>query len=138
MAATIIVENRGDFLFVEEGKEHVEGVWNLPCGSIEEGESPKEAAVREAREETGLEVELDRLVGVYLDVTYSSGEPVVNFVYSAEGTLGEPEPLKEDSVKSVEYLSIEDVNERELRAEYIPLALEDYINNKSGYMRDVR
>jgi 8-oxo-dGTP diphosphatase len=40
-------------------------VWCLPGGGVEEGESLAEGAVREAKEETGLDVELTRLVGVY-------------------------------------------------------------------------
>lgn len=40
-------------------------VWCLPGGGVEEGESLAEGAIREAKEETGLEVELTRLVGVY-------------------------------------------------------------------------
>ena len=39
--------------------------WCLPCGWVEPDESPAEAAVREVREETGLEVVVERLVGVF-------------------------------------------------------------------------
>jgi ADP-ribose pyrophosphatase YjhB (NUDIX family) len=40
-------------------------LWNLPGGAVERGELPTEAVVREVVEETGLEVAIDRLVGVY-------------------------------------------------------------------------
>ena len=40
-------------------------VWGLPGGAIDPGETPAEAAIREAYEETGLQVRLTRLVGLY-------------------------------------------------------------------------
>jgi ADP-ribose pyrophosphatase YjhB (NUDIX family) len=39
--------------------------WILPSGGVEEGESLAQAAIRETKEETGLDVELTRLVGIY-------------------------------------------------------------------------
>ncbi|NEP08795.1 MAG: NUDIX domain-containing protein [Symploca sp. SIO2C1] len=39
--------------------------WNLPGGTVENGELPTEAVIREVKEETGLEVDIERLVGVY-------------------------------------------------------------------------
>jgi ADP-ribose pyrophosphatase YjhB (NUDIX family) len=40
-------------------------VWNLPGGALESRELPTEAAIRETKEETGLEIEVERLIGVY-------------------------------------------------------------------------
>jgi len=40
-------------------------LWNLPGGGVEAGESPWEGVIREAKKETGLEVEIMRLSGVY-------------------------------------------------------------------------
>jgi 8-oxo-dGTP diphosphatase len=40
-------------------------LWNLPGGAVESGELPTDAVVRETKEETGLDVVIERLVGVY-------------------------------------------------------------------------
>jgi ADP-ribose pyrophosphatase YjhB (NUDIX family) len=60
------------------------GLWGLPGGSVEIGESVTTAIVREVREETGLAVEVERLVGVYSDpafqvVRYKDGN-VVHYI----------------------------------------------------------
>ena len=46
--------------------------WALPGGAIEAGETPAQAAVREAREETGLNVEITQLVGLYTKPYWNS------------------------------------------------------------------
>lgn len=62
LAAIIAIIDDGKILLTK--REDFE-VWCLPGGSVEDGESLAEAAMREAKEETGVDVELTRLVGVY-------------------------------------------------------------------------
>lgn len=62
LAVIVAVIDNGKVLLTK--REDFE-VWCLPGGSVEEGESVAEAGVREAKEETGLDVELTGLVGVY-------------------------------------------------------------------------
>ena len=62
LGVTIAVINADQILLTR--REDFE-VWCLPGGAVDPGESLAQAAVRETREETGLEIELTRLVGVY-------------------------------------------------------------------------
>lgn len=63
------------------------GVWCLPGGMVEEAESVAEAAIRETKEETGLDVTLTRLVGVYSRL---GGLPDIHAVlYTAQPIGGE-------------------------------------------------
>jgi 8-oxo-dGTP diphosphatase len=59
----VIRDDEGRLLLIKRGHEPGAGLWSLPGGRIEPGETDAEALVREMREETGLEVEPGRLIG---------------------------------------------------------------------------
>jgi ADP-ribose pyrophosphatase YjhB (NUDIX family) len=86
----VIVERDGRALLLKRGIEPMRGAWVFPSGYVNRGEPVEAAAVREAREETGLEVTLGPLIGVY---SYT-GSPVVVLVWLAEAE-GEAAPGEE-------------------------------------------
>jgi mutator protein MutT len=59
----VIMDDKGRLLLIKRGHEPGAGLWSLPGGRIEPGETDAEALVREMREETGLEVQVGRLIG---------------------------------------------------------------------------
>ncbi len=71
VGAVIIEQDR--VLLIKRGKPPLEGQWSIPGGMLEIGEEVREAAAREAREETGLEVAADELLGVFDRVLRDAG-----------------------------------------------------------------
>ncbi len=65
VGAGVLVETEGRVVLVRRGVEPKAGYWSLPSGYVEADELAEAAAVREAKEETGLQVEIDDLLGVY-------------------------------------------------------------------------
>jgi ADP-ribose pyrophosphatase YjhB (NUDIX family) len=89
-------DEAGRILLVREAGQ--DGGWGTVGGAVEPGESPADAAVREAREEIGADIELTRLVDVVggpdYEVTYPNGDRVayVAAVYEARIVDGSPAP----------------------------------------------
>ena len=63
---TIILEN-DKIILIKRLNNPFKNHWAIPGGFVEYGEKVEDAAVREAKEETGLDIELTKLVGVYSD-----------------------------------------------------------------------
>ena len=82
-------------------------VWCMPGGQIETGESFAQAAIREAKEEVGLDVRLTRLVGTYTRATWVNGLYHVQ-IFAATVTGGTPR-LQASEVTEIAYFGINEL-----------------------------
>ena len=75
----LIINNKKEILLVKSHK-WLNNKYSVPGGHVEIGESFEEAIIREVKEETGLDIKITRLIGLYSSAT----NPVVLAVYSSE------------------------------------------------------
>ena len=107
---------RGDeVLIIKRGKPPFMGAWSIPGGGLEYGEILEDAARREVREETGLEIQIVGLLGAYdglLSDAHGGGfkSHTVIIDYVAEWVSGEPE-AGDDAVEA-EFVSMDEAISR--------------------------
>ena len=124
-----LIEHEGRLVLVRRLAEPLAGYWAPPAGYVESGESVPQAVLREAREETGLEIALDGLAEVYsradvnvLIVAYRAhviggalraGDDALEAAYFAPGQLPqEPPPTSGAAIDEWFYGVIRDATAR--------------------------
>lgn len=100
----------GEVLLIRRGRPPREGEWSLPGGKIEPGERAVEAALRELREETGVEARLVGLVDVVDGIFPEAGRHYVLIDYLAVWMAGEP--VAGDDAAEAAFMPFEDALER--------------------------
>jgi ADP-ribose pyrophosphatase YjhB (NUDIX family) len=123
-----LIELEGAYLFVREGKPSARARFNLPAGKPEVGETLPEAAVREAKEESGLDVAIDHIVGLYHCPQTSEGFGVVNFVFASTVLGGQL--ATSDAHPEVRFFTRAEITalagRRLLRGSHIERAIDDH------------
>lgn len=132
VAAGVIAENQdGEILMVQEAKDHVEETWNFPGGQLEQDETLEECAHREFKEETGYEIDLQNLLGVYLEKSHRTDKTVVVFMYRAELDEKNESRKMEEEILNQKFFEPESILQLNLRKENRKKMLEDYRSGKS-------
>jgi 8-oxo-dGTP diphosphatase len=86
-----VVVRDGKVLLVKRGRPPFEGLYALPGGFVEEGETVEAAAERELLEETGVRARVERLLGVYSEPGRDPRGHVASVVFVMRYEGGEPE-----------------------------------------------
>ncbi len=108
LVVMIIVEHQGKILLGKRNMQPGKGKWTLLGGYVGRGETVEEAAVREIREETNLDVQVEALLGLYDDLD----TPLVLAVYSAR-VKKEPVELtrQAEEIRELAFFSVENLPE---------------------------
>lgn len=108
---TIIQEN-DNIVLIKRLNNPFKDFWAIPGGFVEYGEKVEDAAIREAKEETNLDIKLTSLVGVYSDPNRDPRGHTVSVVYTAKIIGG---TLKNDSdAKDAKFINISEINKIKL------------------------
>lgn len=106
VAVGVCVVEQGRLLLVRRRFNPEKGKWSLPAGFLDSGEDPAQHAQREAREETGLTVEIQRLMDVFYNPPQAGGATlfVLYEARRASGTLHAGDDALEASFFAVDAL----------------------------------
>jgi 8-oxo-dGTP diphosphatase len=129
VASDIIISYEdGSIILIKRMNEPYKGMWALPGGIMDDGETIEQTAVREAKEETGLNVKLVQLIGVYSKPGRDPRGRTVSVAYAAViegGTLRAGSDAKE-------VLKTKDFEEMQLAFDHKDM-LNDFLKWKENY-----
>jgi ADP-ribose pyrophosphatase YjhB (NUDIX family) len=112
----VIKDEHGRLLMILRGHHPGKGLWSIPGGRIEPGETPEQAVIREVREETGLEVSCGQLLGI-AELAGLDGTVVDISDYRAFPAPGAIDPVAGDDAADVRWVSQADADAMNERGE---------------------
>jgi 8-oxo-dGTP diphosphatase len=130
-ASAVVDDGEGRVLMSRRARDPSAGTWDLPGGFLEEGEHPLDAVRRELREEAGIRLVDERLLGIWMD-RYEYKRRVVSTmnVYYAAG-LGDGTLEPADDVSELRWFAPDEVPTAELAFPHIPDVLSAWRGNES-------
>jgi 8-oxo-dGTP diphosphatase len=81
------LNKNSEFVLIRRKNEPYKNQWAIPGGFVEYGETTENSAIREAKEETNIDITIDKLFGVYSDPKRDPRGHTITIVYLAIGNL---------------------------------------------------
>lgn len=124
-----IIEENGKYLLVQEAKKKCYKKWNFPAGHLDFNESLEEGAIREIKEETGCDVELDGIC--YIANRILENDLFVMIVFNAK-LIKETIKFDKEEILNVKWFDYDEIVSKmdsQLRGDYVRTAV---INQKKN------
>ncbi|MDR1721454.1 MAG: NUDIX hydrolase [Methanobrevibacter sp.] len=121
-----ISNEKNEFILIKRKNEPFKDYWALPGGFIDYGESVEDCAIREAKEETGIDVELIKLFNVYSKKDRDPRGHTISVVFIANGDFNQLQAA--DDAAEAKIFKKEDLNQINLAFDH-EIILNDIFNN---------
>lgn len=108
VVAGVVIKKDGKYLLLQEKQPKAYMLWNFPGGKVDIGESFEQAAIREAKEESGYDVELIRELGIFQETSTKA----VKHYFEAKIVGGELK-LPEDEILEAKWFTYDEVKQKE-------------------------
>ncbi|MBT3307486.1 MAG: NUDIX domain-containing protein [Alphaproteobacteria bacterium] len=97
LVVSLIIEFDEQILFMcrSKQKDHAPGEWEFPSGRVENGETPEQAAIREALEETGLDIEIVKIIDNFQFLRSSNQKPADGVTFHCRSSSNDTVPSEE-------------------------------------------
>lgn len=134
-SSAIVVDDEGRILLQRRSDS---GNWALPGGTMDIGETLAQSIIREVQEETGFDVRIERIVGVYSDPShvfvYDDGEVRQEFSICLACVIKGGSIQVSNESTSVAFFTLEDIAGMQMH-ESIRLRIRDYLDNTQPVLR---
>lgn len=132
IVANAMIEKEGKILLVQEKQPIAHGLWNTPGGKLDIGESVIEGAKREVREETGYDININGVLGVYVsNELHDSKLLVIKIVFRATVSEGELNFPKDELLDARWFNPSDALKMKDSELSFIRKEIEDFIKDKS-------
>lgn len=106
-----IIQKNSQILLVRRKKDPFEGFLSIPGGFVNQGERVEDAAKREAKEETSLDIELVDILGVYSEPNRDPRGHIMSTVFIGEiSPNNKAEALAQDDAAEIKWMTLEELD----------------------------
>lgn len=109
VGVAVLIWRGGKALLYERRGSHGHGTWSIPGGHLEFGESWEACAIREVKEEVGIEIKNVRFLAATNDIFTAEGKHYVSIWMEAEWASGEPVSMEPDKVVGIAWRPLTDL-----------------------------